>query len=89
MSKQVYCYDCRLLKKKREHYYSDHFGRCGPVGAKWSEWKWRMPMALCQHESCFEVIDGSKLRLRGQAQLNKNHDCSHYKEKWITKWRKN
>ena len=85
--KEIHCWNCRLLKKKREHYYSDYFGKGGPHGAKWSEWKWRMPMAFCQHKSCFEVKDGMRTRMRGQAQLNKDHDCLYYKEKWITKWR--
>ena len=85
MPKENYCFDCKLLKRKRENFYSDHFGYGGPTGAKWSEWKWRMPMAFCQHRFCFEEVEGKMMRIRGQVQLNKNHDCIYYKEKWLRK----
>lgn len=80
----VDCYNCSYLKRRWENYYSADFIGGGYTGAKWSRIKFLMPHALCRHESCFKKIDGKKTRMIGQAQLNKNHDCPYYKEKW---WR--
>ena len=52
------------------------------MGAKWAERKFLMPHALCRREECFEIIDGKKIRIKGQAQLNKNGDCPHFRKKW-------
>jgi hypothetical protein len=79
----VYCYDCRYFKRRFENYFDGNFTQSGIVGAKWSQRKFLMPYALCRREECFELIDGKKMRVRGQAQLNKNCDCPYFKKKWF------
>jgi len=80
------CYNCRKFKKRREHFYSSKFVFGGPLGDKWSEYKFRTPVKMCQHESCFKKIDGRKERFQGQAQLNKNSNCQYYRRRLWRIW---
>ena len=82
---KVYCYDCRYLKRRFENYFDWIFVNGKQTGARWSRRKFLMPHALCRRGECFEIIDGEKVRIKGQAQLNCDHDCSYYKKKW---WKK-
>lgn len=38
---------------------------------------------LCVRKECFEITDGKKTRIKGQAQLNENNDCPYFKKKWF------
>jgi hypothetical protein len=78
---QVYCFHCKYLKKRFENYFDGKFMKGGPEGARWSERKFLMPHALCRRKECFKIIDGKRIRVIGQAQLNENYDCPHYKKK--------
>jgi len=70
------------LKKRFENYFDGRFTMDGITQARWSQHKFLMPYALCRRKECFEIIDGKKTRFQGQAQLNKNHDCPHFKKLW-------
>ena len=82
MSK-VYCCDCKYFKRRFENYFDGRFTKCEIRAMRWSERKFFMPYALCRRKECFEIIDGKKKRVKGQAQLNKNCDCPYFKKKWL------
>jgi len=78
----VNCENCKYLKQRFENYFDWSFITSTNIGCKWSKRKWLMPYPLCMRKECFEIIDGRKIRFQGQAQLNKNHDCPHFKKIW-------
>jgi hypothetical protein len=80
---KIYCFDCRLFKRKFENYFSYEFTKIEHVGARWSQRKFLMPHRVCCHEDCFKIVDGKKVRVSGQAQLNVSNNCGHFKKK---KW---
>lgn len=92
---ETYCKNCKFYRRGGEARIDAKFVDGESIGSYRYVSLFGVGMQACQHSICFntkvykDIVNGKQIdkeRIAGQAQLNENLDCEHYKRKWWKFW---